>query len=570
MKIVFIKAHENFKVGDEYEVSAKQASPLLDEGFAITASEWQAKQEVIEGKKAEKTSNENKVKEAIVKAKADNKIEPKDETIQAKCLGWLEDGSDLSLVISHIESLPVKASLDNLGKRATSGTEAPQQVTVGASLEAAGEGYIKATEPMSALIKNGDFKEAFVLARERATIMRSEISPILAKGGNFMLKSLVKSAKSMGSKEIIRAVQTDPNSQLGTISTGLMLAQDLGFLMNKVNFLRYISTDFSDKPARFGEPIYSRYKSPPDVLTYVPGVGFTSDATAISVGSVGTTQSGHATATASAIATTPTNYVVTKSVPSTTDVTVTLNQLKSVDIEFGLDKLSSTVRDLFGEQKGMQTYALAEKIAQHFMATIYGATWSGTVTSYAKALANWDLKSLIAIKAKLGVSKVPDVGRFLILHTFYHDKLYEDASMMSAKAILSLINRDQTIFESTDVPAYVGIKPIETQLASAVSGTLTAWTDDTSIGTINQVGFAGNMSSAVFVSRVPQDFTSIASQLGIPATAAIEIVSEPETGISMMVFKYMDLGKMSIVCRVLLMWGDAQGDPRIGIVITPS
>ncbi len=141
--------------------------------------------------------------------------------------------------------------------------------------------------------------------------------------------------------------------------------------------------------------------------------------------------------------------------------------------------------------------------------------------------------------------------------------------MMAAKAILSLINKDQSTFEQTDMPAYVGIKPIETQLASAVGSTLTDWTDDTTLGSIDKVGFAGNASSAIFVSRVPQDFTGIATQLGIPATAAVEIVTEPSSGISMMIFKYMDLGKMSIVVRAMLMWGDAQGDPRVGIVIKP-
>ncbi len=184
-------------------------------------------------------------------------------------------------------------------------------------------------------------------------------------------------------------------------------------------------------------------------------------------------------------------------------------------------------------------------------------------------MATFDLKTLTRLKALLSVSKVPDIGRFALLHTFYHDRLLEDPAILTSKAIISLVSKNQTVFEQTSIPPYAGIKPIETQLASAAGSTITSWSDPGTIGTINKVGFAGNMSSMLFVSRVPQDFTTLASQLGIPATASVEIVTEPESGISMMFWRYIDLGKMSIMVRACLMWGDHQGDPRVGIIIKP-
>jgi hypothetical protein len=45
------------------------------------------------------------------------------------------------------------------------------------------------------------------------------------------------------------------------------------------------------------------------------------------------------------------------------------------------------------------------------------------------------------------------------------------------------------------------------------------------------------------------------------------LVTEPDSGLTVMVFSYADNGKMSISQRVCVMWGRAQGDPRVGIVL---
>jgi hypothetical protein len=115
------------------------------------------------------------------------------------------------------------------------------------------------------------------------------------------------------------------------------------------------------------------------------------------------------------------------------------------------------------------------------------------------------------------------------------------------------------------LPTLFGLKPLESQLASATAaGALTTWTDDTTLGTTKQVGFVGNQSSGIFVSRPPQDFTTAATRLGVPLTASIRLVTEPDSGLTVMVFSYLDNGKMSISQRVCLMYGAAQGHPGQG------
>jgi hypothetical protein len=262
--------------------------------------------------------------------------------------------------------------------------------------------------------------------------------------------------------------------------------------------------------------------------------------------------------------------VRTLSVPSTTDKSVTLNMFKATEITFPVSTLGGTMRNLFAEQYSAQLYTLAETINTHVMGGIFAATWSGIKTSYTKSLANWNLSGMIGVKNAMTISKIPDVGRFVLLHSYYHDKLLEDSNLLSAKAILALINQDASSFESGEVPSLFGVKPLESQLSSATTaGALTTWTDDTDLGTTGIVGFAGNMSSFLFVSRPPQDWTTTLTQLGIPMTASIRLVTEPDSGLTVMVFSFADNGTMSINQRVCVMYGSAQGDPRVGLTIKP-
>ena len=148
--------------------------------------------------------------------------------------------------------------------------------------------------------------------------------------------------------------------------------------------------------------------------------------------------------------------------------------------------------------------------------------------------------------------------------------------LFRSKAILALINKDASAFEQSELPSLFGVKPLGSQLASYVSGTATAPTIDANTGAvdfsangINQVGFAGNQSSALFVARVPQDFTQAAQALGIPQSWAVEIVTEPDSGLSAMIFKNVNTATWQIEATVCLMYGAAQGDPRVGIVLAP-
>jgi hypothetical protein len=162
------------------------------------------------------------------------------------------------------------------------------------------------------------------------------------------------------------------------------------------------------------------------------------------------------------------------------------------------------------------------------------------------------------------------------LHSVYHYNILTDASLLTAKAILA-VNGGESDFETGELPTLFGIKVLESQLAAyksagsvaaAFTGLVTP-TDPTTIAAVapDGIGFAGNSASALFVARLPQDYTTVLPN--IPATAAIEIVTEPDSGLSLLFTKYVDHSLAEVKARCAIMFGFAQGDPRQGFVLTP-
>lgn len=532
-----------------------------------------------------KASAENSIKAEVAKAKQSGAIAPADTAVEAEALRRVQaldyNPEAVELVKATIGGRKPQGADVYTQRMTLANPDQHSRVEVTAvGLEDASQGVIKCTAPQNDLIRAGNFKEASKLAREAATIMKQHHMRIAA-GGDFLLRDMVKAA-----------TYSDPNSQVGSMAGDLVLMRNLGYLKNKLAWMPKLTTDLSSEPAKFGQAIFTRYITPPSILTWVPGVGFTNAADSgfgaqqVSDSGTGTTQSAGVTLRtggAGAYALDAVNAwgIPNKSQPSTTDRSVTLNMFKSTEIEFPVSTLAGTVRNLFAEQLSAQTYTLAETINQHVLNLLLmttptgGSAWgtggvSGLTYSYTKSLANWNLSGMIGVKNKMTIAKIPDVGRFLLLHSFYYDKLLEDSNLLNAKAIMALVHKDEAEFNTGELPALFGVKPLESQLASSTGAALTTWVDDTTLDTTAVVGFAGNMSAALFVSRPPQNYTEAAQKLGVPITASIRLVTEPDSGLTVMVFSYADNGNMSLSQRVCLMYGAAQGDPRCGILIKPA
>ena len=550
MKVTFIKARGSFQKGSTAEIEAKDYQALADAGFVVTAAEWQTMERA-------KQDGKNSIIKAVAKAKAIGALEPKDETVQATALERYEAGTPADVICELIEAKHSKPVEDALSTRVTArvGDDHKTEVEViRPSLQDACEnGYIKAREPMSNLIRNGNIKEAARISRETSAVLAQNVLPVYAKGGDFSFREVIKAADNV-------------DTSVGTLNTGLVLMRNLGYLKNKLNFLDKISTDLRNEPVQFGQNVLTRYITPPGVLTFVPGVGMTSDAATIAAWK--------ATITATNPAGTNQSGTQTLSVPSATDVSVVLNQYKGVEITFGNLTIGGTMRNIFAEQQGAMFYSLAEQINKDFLTTILGATWTGlagaslSVNGNSANLNTFGLPNVIAIKNFFSLNKLPDVSRFALMHSSYHDAILTDSNLLSAKAILALIKKDAGSFEDGELPVLFGVRALESQLAASKNGALVTITDPTTIPTVaDTIGFAGNSASAVFVARVPQDYTKILGE--IPATAALEIVTEPDSGLSLLVTKRVDHNLQSTFLRGGLMYNFAQGDPRQGFLLKP-
>ena len=570
MKVVCIKARAespNLKVGTEYEIKEEQFAPLFKEGIVVTATEYELSQNKI---KAVAASVDAEIKAAIER----EAVLPKDDKVQAQ---WKEEALAMESVkpglgVEYIRAKRGKEHAE-LEKRFTTRVDEDGNVIKGRGVEyvradvrEAGSAYLKTYRDQRAVLKAGgatSLKDAIKLSQEAAIIYASEIRPLILKGHDFREQDVIKASDNV-----------DPN--VGTLATGIVLMRNLGFLKYKLNFMQYISTDLRNEPVAFGQNVLTRYITPPAVTTFVPGVGMTTDAT--------TSANWKATITATNPAGTVQTGTQTRSTPSTTDKNVVINNYKGVDITFSELTLGGTLRNLFAEQQGAMFYSLAQQVNQDFITNAYTSVWTPAAKAAFSVAGGADpsfgpgqqspfgLANIIALKNQFTLNKMPDVGRFVLLHSIYHDAILTDSNLLNAKAILALLNKDASSFESGELPTLFGVKVLESQLASTNSaGALVSLTSaqgvQAAVGNGGFIGMAGDSASMLFAARIPQDYTKVMPE--IPATASLEIVTEPDSGLSILLIKRVDHNLQAAYATTGLMYGFGQGDPRQGFLLQP-
>lgn len=617
MKVTLIKACDKLPgraVGDSLELNPGEFETMYDSGFVVTASQWEADQKIIKAR-------EKSVDDEIVLAVERGVILPKDEDkkkeIRARSIKLEE-----AIPGAGVESIramnggPGNALLTQRLSPIGNDYNQPGLVHVEADIRAAGSKYCELKKEQDTLIKASGgtspkaMKEACNLSAQAGIIMKARFfDGIAGKGGNVRIADCIKASD-------------DQDPSIGTLNTGIVLMRNLGFLKNMLTFLGKISTDLRNEPVVFGQNVLTRYIIPPNVLTYVPGIGQTSDQSTINAwkntitaanpaGTVNYGVGGIPITLGATLKTSAgggnqnsgTQFVVpvvggstvatrTLSSPSATDVNVVLNQYQSVEMTFNNLTLGSTMRNIFAEQQGASMYSLAETINLSLLATLYQANWNTKTGNNFFSIAQGQdpkviggvgpmgLANIIALKNQFSLNKMPSISRFALLQSVYHDAILTDSNLLNAKAILALLKKDTSEFESGELPQLFGVDVLESQLSSgsltAVGGTFTDIPLTSANNVVQQlggnaalapIGFAGNQASSLFVARIPQDYTKVIPE--IPATAAIEIVTEPDAGLSMLLVKWIDHQLEQTYVRSGLMYNFAQGDPRQGFIIVP-
>jgi hypothetical protein len=382
---------------------------------------------------------------------------------------------------------------------------------------------------------------------------------MIAAGGDFRLTKDIITANSNG---------TDvTDSSLGTLNTGLTLQWNLGFLANQLAIIDDITTDISNTPVMFNQYARTRYIS-------VPGVQLKTSSNAWS-GLAG----------------------------NDVDVNVLMDTHAGIPITINNNVLGSTARQLFNEQKAPQMYGLGEYIIYKLVNTIVNGSTrianDGHTTStikfnpaYVNAaggntfnVAGATLSTFVAdLPAAMDESKFPggdeedgaaDLQRFAWVHTRVYAGAAADTNFVLNQSIQGIKqNMGENLIQTGRFSRIGNTKFRKSQLMTDTIGVTGNGTDGGAnaifvtpgaFANAKTAGFAGTRSSLLFVSRVPLDYTKVMPE--IPSTAAIELVTEPKTGMTFMVVKYLDHAYETANMRVQLMFGTAIGDERQGMLL---
>jgi len=306
---------------------------------------------------------------------------------------------------------------------------------------------------------------------------------------------------------------------LGTLAGTLVALRTLEDFEQALIPPAFITTDFSDVPAQFGQTTVSRIVVVPAVESYDP----TLDANGY-----------------------PKGWVV--STPATTvDAPVTLNRHHGVPIVFDSNVLASTVRRLFDEQANLAGYALAKDVNDALLAVITAANFPGTVElgnqPFVVAEADFGRGSFAKAGSIFNPIGVPTVGRMCLMNPAYFARLSQDPTLVS----LAVFQKPAIIIDG-ELPPISKFQPLEAPNMPATG---------------NLAAFFSHKSALVLQTRLPNDYTTI---LPGANNGNVSVIAG-KTGLSMLLAQYVNHNGGYAAWRQAIMYGVAKGNAKGGWLV---
>jgi len=307
---------------------------------------------------------------------------------------------------------------------------------------------------------------------------------------------------------------------LGTLATATIVQEALALVFAKRPILNSVSLGFTDRNgspiAQFGQQVITRTFGIPSVVDFGSAASARADV----------------------------------------DVPVTLNQFKQLRYEFTPQQYSGTNRDLIAESAEPMAVALA-----NFMVDAIGALWTignfpartgadavanGATSTKTAVASGWDYSHLVDVRSTINKAGVPQFRRFYVGNSDVYGSLLNDPRIVAA-----LYNpQNMDAIKTGKLPNVAGFD-IDEYPNLPTTG--------------NLVGFAGTPDSTVYAQRVPRDPREVLK--GAPFPGNIGIVSEPRTGLSVMVTEHINVDTLVAVTRLIWMYGVAPGNPNNGQLI---
>ena len=392
-----------------------------------------------------------------------------------------------------------------------------------------------------------NFRKKGNMALDAANYFNEHLRPNEARWRNIPTVELGKIAGVYG-KELQGADYSDPNNNLGVFTGTLVLQRCLPDFAYDYPELRAFYTDFADTPGLFNQTETARKVIQPAVQKW-PGT----------LGGDGR----------------PTGWS-TVSTAKTTDISMTLTDYIAVPINFGNDLLASTARRLFDEQGHLAVKAIAgyftQMVTDLFTAARFNAyavqTPAGTnpnvvpvaYPTYTAGIGNFNMASLDDLQAAFDSNKVPQEDRGILLNPLYYNKLRQDPRINQYFQTALAAGANPDFVSKGKLMEMVGFMPYKAPYLPTGSPVAAPTTN-------NIFGFAFQKAGVILKARLPNDFTS---QLGAPIPGSVTTVTDPDTGISLMLVQYVNLTQNYAEWRPEVMLGVAGGDVRAGLVCTSA
>jgi hypothetical protein len=358
------------------------------------------------------------------------------------------------------------------------------------------------------------------LALERAAIYANDLKPRLHKSKERSeirgaLHGLLLHARNKADTLIKVTARLSDNrvklqsaNALGTLSGSLITQQSMSLLKFDLPALGSFTTDFSNAAAKLNQSVITRVPSLQSEQTYHVDNGYAkADVTAV-------------------------------------DIPVTIDSHKYAQFAYNANELASTNRDLFGEQAEGAIYALGKGTVDALLALFTAANYDDAAQLSTVAEADWKRSAVVAVRKALRKRKVMVRDGFAIMNEDYFAALASDPVIVA----LATFQRADLIMEYI-LPKIAGFMPF-------------GYADLPTTG--NLVAILGTKESAIVATRLPYDYVD--AQLG-GNYGAVSQITDPATGLSVMLTQYVnhDLGRSNY--RVALMRGVAVGHkPRVQLV----
>lgn len=306
--------------------------------------------------------------------------------------------------------------------------------------------------------------------------------------------------------EFDRIVQA--SSSFGTLAGDLVVQQSLDNLLYRFPEITRLSTNFSAEAASFNQNITTRTRTQRTAGSYSTDNGYVSGD------------------------------------KTDTDVQVVINAHKFDQVTLNVNTLGSTRRALFDEEEESMFYSVGKAIVDDLYALF--TTTNYTNTPVTKSLVDFARDTVVDLKVALNNQKVFGGKRTLLLNSSYYGQLEKDLTVVS-----NLINPQAgQAIGTSKLPPIAEFDIFE-------AGNLPT--------TGNLTGFGFRADAVCMAARIPGDY--VTALPGVPATGLVSVVTQPETGLSMQVVKYVDHQMGSATMRVALMYGVAKGRVAAGQIL---